>query len=478
MPSTPTIDEGLDGLATARPLERAPPLAAMRGVVAAVDGLLVALSFLIATAIRIPESVNIDMLPRQVAVVTVLMVLGLAREGNYELQIVRDAQQVLRRLGLGATVGLGLVVAGSFVWPEIAVGRGVFALLAGIAVPLLFLWRHFLLRTIRESALRPRAVVLGEPGLARTISRALSSARFGGAEVVGILAPEPAPEADAGPEGPRVLGTYADLGEVVARYGVAQAIVVAGAREERLPIDDIIALRRQGISFEEGAAVYEALTGKILAEKLTPGWLIFARAFEVSSFERAVRRAVAVAIAGTALIVLAPFFALVAILVKLDSRGPVLFRQARVGEGGRVFELLKFRTMREDAEAATGAVWAAEDDPRATRVGRVLRRTRIDELPQLWNVLRGDMYFVGPRPERPEFVATLRRSIPHYDERHKVKPGITGWAQINYRYGASVADAAEKLLYDLYYIQNRSLLLDLDIILGTIRVMAGASNKN
>jgi lipopolysaccharide/colanic/teichoic acid biosynthesis glycosyltransferase len=156
----------------------------------------------------------------------------------------------------------------------------------------------------------------------------------------------------------------------------------------------------------------------------------------------------------------------------------VIFRQRRTGENGRPFELLKFRTMREDAEKGTGAVWAKVNDPRVTRIGGFLRSTRLDELPQLWNVLRGDMFFVGPRPERPEFVEILRKEIPHYDQRHRVKPGITGWAQINYRYGASVDDAAEKLHYDLYYIQNLSLLLDLDIIIGTIRVMLGAENKN
>jgi sugar transferase (PEP-CTERM system associated) len=482
-PSTDAAPPAVTPAPRAAPARRAAfPALLVRLVVAGTDALLVALALLAATAIRIPlERIEIDPLPGQLGVCCGLMIVGLARHGAYEFQHLRNGQELLSRLALGSMIGLGLIMLASYVLPDVAVGRGVFVLHGLIAVPLLLVWRRFLFRTLRESALRPRAVVLGEAAVARKVAAALSTARFGGAEVAAILTPDepppPAPlsgEADPAP----MRGTYAQLAEIVHEHGVTQAIVIAGAHDEHLPLDEIIALRREGLEVEDGSAAYEGVTGKLLIEKLTPGWLVFANAFEKSAFERRLRRAVGFFAAATALVLLSPLLLLVAIAVRLESPGPVIFRQRRTGENGRPFELLKFRTMREDAEKGTGAVWAKVNDPRVTRIGGFLRSTRLDELPQLWNVLRGDMFFVGPRPERPEFVEILRKEIPHYDQRHRVKPGITGWAQINYRYGASVDDAAEKLHYDLYYIQNLSLLLDLDIIIGTIRVMLGAENKN
>ena len=204
---------------------------------------------------------------------------------------------------------------------------------------------------------------------------------------------------------------------------------------------------------------------------LRPSWLIFSDGFRNGHMTRAVKRALDVVLAGAGLVLALPLMLVVAAAVRLDSRGPALFRQARVGQGGRIFVLNKFRSMRVDAERASGATWATAGDPRVTRVGRLLRTTRLDELPQLVNVLLGHMSFIGPRPERPEFVQLLQRQIPFYRERLSVKPGLTGWAQIRYPYGASVADAVEKLQFDLYYIKNLSLFLDLLILLGTIQVV-------
>ncbi len=462
-------------------------------VVSAVDVIIVAAAFVAATAIRTPDALgDLSRLPGQLVVVSALMVAGLALHEAYELERVANGEDVLTRLGLGALVGLGLVVLASYVVPQIAIGRGVFVLHAALAVPPLLVWRRLLLRTLRRAALRTRAVVLGEAPLARKIARALAAARFGGAEVVGILCPEKGEALPIGaglgadaydepfprPDDVPVLGTYDRLKDVARRRGIAQVVVVAGATDGDLPVDAILALADDGVVVRDGAAAYEAVTGKILIDKLTPGWLVFANAFERTPLSRAARRAIEAVVAGVALVWLSPFLALVAALVKLDSPGPVFYRQRRVGLCGRIFELTKFRTMREDAERATGPVFAQERDPRVTRIGRLLRRTRVDELPQLLNVLRGDMSFVGPRPERPEFVEVLRREVPHYDQRHSVPPGITGWAQINFRYGATLEDAAEKLQYDLFYIQNMSPLLDLSIVLGTIRVVFGAENKN
>jgi sugar transferase (PEP-CTERM system associated) len=221
---------------------------------------------------------------------------------------------------------------------------------------------------------------------------------------------------------------------------------------------------------EEWPTFYEKQTGKILVANLRPSWLIFSDGFVKTDTTRMVKRAMDIGLALLGLVLSLPVMLVVALAVKLDSKGPVLFRQKRVGERGRIFVLNKFRSMSVDAERH-GPVWAAARDPRVTRIGGWLRRSRLDELPQFWNVLVGDMSFVGPRPERPEFVGTLQREIPFYMGRHSVKPGITGWAQVRHRYAASVEDSLEKLQYDLYYIKNLSPLLDLVILLSTLQVV-------
>jgi sugar transferase (PEP-CTERM system associated) len=239
-----------------------------------------------------------------------------------------------------------------------------------------------------------------------------------------------------------------------------------------LPMDRLLEIRlNEGVTFDHLASVYEEYTGKIAVENLRPSWLIFADGFRKTRARLAVKRAFDLVLAAAGLLIGLPLIALVGVAVKLTSRGPVLYHQERVGLNGSTFMVHKFRTMRPDAEAATGPVWSTEQDARVTSIGRFLRRMRLDELPQLWNVLRGDMSVVGPRPERPVFVQELIAKIPFYGQRHVVKPGLTGWAQIRYTYGASVEDAIEKLQYDLYYIKNLSFALDLVIVLETIKTV-------
>jgi len=224
------------------------------------------------------------------------------------------------------------------------------------------------------------------------------------------------------------------------------------------------------VRVEDAVTTYERLAGKILVEDLKPSWLIFSDGFRVSRLRRAVKRVVDLLCALVVFVLSAPAMLLTAIVVRLESPGPILYRQERVGENGRVFTLLKFRSMRIDAEQGT-PVWAKDGDERVTRVGRVIRVTRLDELPQLWNVLKGDMSFIGPRPERPFFVQQLAEAVPFYMARHSVRPGLTGWAQVKYRYGSSVEDAVEKLRYDLYYIKHLSLVFDMTILIDTVRVI-------
>jgi sugar transferase (PEP-CTERM system associated) len=291
-----------------------------------------------------------------------------------------------------------------------------------------------------------------------------------GVEIVGFVDPDPA-RVGAPVINPGVIGTIEDIPSIVRSRGVDRVVVSLADARGKLPMDKLLEMKLDGVSFDHLASVYEELTGKIAVENLRPSWLIFSSGFRKSRLVHSAKRALDVAAALVGLVLAAPIMAIVAIVVKLTSDGPALYRQQRVGVQGRVFNVVKFRSMRQDAEAATGAVWASKNDRRITAAGRFLRRTRLDELPQLWNVLIGDMSLVGPRPERPEFVRQLTEQIPFYGQRHVIRPGLTGWAQVRYTYGSSVEDAMEKLQYDLYYIKNLSIPLDLFVIFSTVKTV-------
>lgn len=261
------------------------------------------------------------------------------------------------------------------------------------------------------------------------------------------------------------------VAETAQKERADKVVVSITERRGAFPVRDVLNCKFRGIEVLDAPTFYEHLTGKLLLENITPSWFIFSTGFKKKSFMRICKRTADLFGSLTGLLLLAACVPFIAVLIKLDSRGPLLFRQVRVGRNDTSFVLYKFRTMCADAEDGTGAVWAQLNDPRVTRIGRVLRKTRVDELPQLYNVLKGDMSFIGPRPERPEFVEKLKSIVPYYSERHSVKPGITGWAQIKYPYGASAKDALEKLRYDLFYIKNMSVLLEMTIVLETIKVM-------
>lgn len=268
-----------------------------------------------------------------------------------------------------------------------------------------------------------------------------------------------------------ILENDGELYETVRRENADKIVVSLSERRGVLPLQEIMACKLSGIEVVDAPSFYENMTGKLLLENITPSWFIFSDGFRITAPIRFIKRVNDVVLSAAGIILVLPFFPLFALAIKLDSPGPIFFRQVRVGEREKNFLLYKFRTMRVDAESATGAVWAQEKDPRVTRVGNFFRKSRIDEIPQLFNVLKGDMSLVGPRPERPEFIEQLKKVIPYYSERHFVKPGVTGWAQVRYPYGASVEDALEKLRYDLYYIKNLSITFDIMIILETIKVV-------
>ena len=327
----------------------------------------------------------------------------------------------------------------------------------------LFCWRSAYSWLVRRPFLRERVYVLGTGNRAERLVRGLHERASMGIDVVGWTG-----NLD-GELSREEVATHL-MGLVQGRR-VHRVIVAMPNRRGTLPVEELLALRLAGVKVEEATSWLERISGRIEVEQLYPSWLIFADGFHFSSFFRAIRQMLNFMVALVGVVLSLPLLPFIVLAVKLDSPGPALYRQKRVGRGGVPFYCYKFRTMRQDAEADTGATWATDDDPRITRVGKFLRASRLDEIPQLWCVLKSDMNFVGPRPERPEFVEWLSKEIPYYGVRHTVRPGITGWAQVQYKYGNTLEDAREKLQYDLFYIKNASIGLDLFISFQTVKIV-------
>jgi sugar transferase (PEP-CTERM system associated) len=339
-------------------------------------------------------------------------------------------------------------------------------LLVGLSILTVALlgWRAWYAWLIRQPLLRERVYVLGAGPRAQEVVNLIRSRSELGMDVVGW----------AGAMGNGSL-TRDELGNAIealrGNREVDRVIVSLTDRRGTMPVRELLALRLQNVKVEEAASLLEKVHGRLEVDDLQPSWLIFSEGFRLNASLLLARRLLSIVFSLALLILVLPFIPLIALAVRLTSPGPLLYRQQRVGKNGKVFNCYKFRTMRSDAEADTGPTWAGDDDPRITPVGRFLRMMRLDEIPQLWNVLKGDMSFVGPRPERPEFVEWLSREIPYYHLRHFLRPGITGWAQICYEYGSSVEQAKEKLKYDLYYIKHLSVAFDLYIIFQTIKIV-------
>jgi sugar transferase (PEP-CTERM system associated) len=267
-----------------------------------------------------------------------------------------------------------------------------------------------------------------------------------------------------------VIGDYSQILSICQKGDVDRIIVALDERRGRFPLEQLLFCRLKGIRVDDGVAFTEQLAGKLSVENLHPSFLIFSDGFKRSAIFKRLKRGIDIIGSLLGLTVFTPVMLIISLAIKLDTKGPIFYRQERIGEDEKIFNLFKFRSMSVDAEE-NGPVWAEVNDQRVTRVGQVIRKLRFDEIPQMFNVLKGEMSFIGPRPERPFFVDTLKNEIPYYSERHVIKPGITGWAQICYRYGASKEDALEKLKYDLYYIKHMSLILDLMILFETVKIV-------
>jgi len=368
--------------------------------------------------------------------------------------------RILMLLGIVCLLLAGLI----YVFPRFSVGRGVF--LIGICILSItwMSWRWAYARLISFPLMRERVYLVGQGERARRIAEAIRTRGELGMDMSGW----------AGETATESL-TRDSLGEILLetakKHAVQRVIVALDDRRSRMPVQELLELRMRGVLVEDGATLLEKISGQIEVDTLRPSALIFSDGFHLRPKHWLIRDFVSTILALTLSIITLPLIPIIVLLIKLTSPGPVLYRQKRVGFRNKVFNCYKFRTMRADAEADSGPTWALDDDPRVTKIGRFLRMTRLDEIPQLWNVLRGDMEFVGPRPERPEFIEQLSEQIPYYRLRHVVRPGITGWAQINYKYGNSVRDSKEKLKYDLFYIKNMSLGLDFWIVFATIKTV-------
>lgn len=388
----------------------------------------------------------------------------------YDFRLIRQSAVLLSRIVQALGIGAIALALTFYAWPQMMLGRGVFFL--GLVLMLIFMtgWRWVSRWLLGHPRLAERVLILGTEQGAVALAAEVLTRRAAGYEVVGFVGDDPS-LVGRSLINPCVVGTMPELEEIVRRYRADRIVVALADRRGRMPLDLLLKLKlRDGVAVEESDPFYERLTGKIGGERLRPSQLVFADTSRWVRFYKRTRRPLDVAMSLVGLVLSSLLMLLTALAVKLDSPGPVFYSQERVGLHNVPFRILKFRSMRTDAEA-NGPVWAGEGDSRVTRLGRVIRKLRIDELPQLFNILRGEMSLIGPRPERPVFVEQLEQRIPYYSERHLVKPGLTGWAQVCYPYGASFEDAREKHQYDLYYIKNQSPMLDAIILLETVRLV-------
>lgn len=379
---------------------------------------------------------------------------------------------------LGAATSFFLLSITNYLEPSFMLGRGTLLISIVIFAVLQFCW-HVIFYLVGRHNPRffRRVLVLGTGPLASQVGELCSSFKRNF-----VLAGYASCNGTGGFENERqseniavshdlIVGNADDL---MAATLQAQANIIVVALSERrgvFPLRDVLRCKLNGIEVMDAPSFYELVHGKLMLEHITPSWIIFSSGFRRSIYFNLCKRYIDIVLSLSGLFLTLPFFPIIALAIKLDSPGPVFFKQVRVGNKEKMFNLYKFRSMRQDAEEKSGAIWATKNDPRVTKLGGFFRKSRIDEIPQLYNVLKGDMSFVGPRPERPEFVEKLKQVIPYYSKRHFIKPGLTGWAQVRYPYGSSIEDAIEKLRFDLFYIKNLSPFLDTLIFFETIKVV-------
>lgn len=404
------------------------------------------------------------------AMVTVFCLATFYLFDLYDFVVMHDRRELVLRLIQALGLAWVALALSFYAYPPIMLGRGISLIALPLALGLMVSWRVSIHWLLGHPDFGERILIVGSGNLAVELAREVLNRPDAGYRVVGFVGTD-SELLGKSLINPRVIGLTEQLGDIVRREGIDRIVVAMGERRGQFPTDKLLQLSLTGeVSIEEGASFYERITGRVSLNMIRPSWLIFSGRGREAKLSAVTRTTIHRLIALIGVVLSFPVAVLAAILVKLESRGPVFYKQERVGQNGRPFVLLKFRSMKVDAEKS-GPVWASKSDDRTTRVGRVMRKIRVDEIPQFWNILKGEMNFVGPRPERPHFVHQLAEEIPFYEQRHLIPPGLTGWAQIKYPYGASIEDARQKLQYDLFYIKNQSLMLDAIIMFETIKII-------
>jgi len=406
----------------------------------------------------------------KIGLVTIVCQLCLYYNDFYDLTIVHSNRELIVRLLQAAGAASIMLAVVYFVRPQLMIGNGIFVSALFVFLIAILGWRLAFNHVTGSLKLEERVLFVGTGETARKVARQILDQHDFVYRIIGFIDDDPGRVGER-IVNPAIIGTPTDMDRLIAAHHIDRIIVGLSDRRGKLPIEQLLRAKMAGVRVEDATTTYERVTGKILIDDLRPSWLIFSDGFRVSRLTRLMKRSIDLTLSTVMAIVTMPAMILTALAIFLEDGRPVLYRQERAGENGRTFVLSKFRSMRKDAEEEGRPIWAKDGDDRITRVGRFIRKTRLDELPQLWNVIRGDMSFVGPRPERPFFVEELSRAIPFYQQRHAVKPGITGWAQVKYRYGSSLEDAMEKLRYDLYYIKHLSVIFDLTIVFDTVKVV-------
>ncbi len=440
-----------------------------------IEGIVIFASVLLATVLlTFSDSYWFDvMLCLRIVLVTFVCQAALYYNDLYDFQVAVDLPEISIRLlqSLGVTaIVLAFIY---FAFPLAIIDQGIFVLSILFLLVFIIGWRFvYIYCVLNNGYFNENIIILGSSDLAIDIFHEIEQKIDCGYSVKAMV-PDMNSESLDGTIPGKIISKSAwnNLCQTVLQAGVKKVIVALEESRGGFPTKELLACRTAGIEVMQGNSFYEMLTGKLLVTKITPSWLIFSDGFRKSKIKNYIKRIVDILISFILLVLLSPIFLIVAVLIKIDSRGSVFFSQDRVGQRKQEYMMHKFRSMVQDAEKASGPVWAMQNDNRVTRVGKVIRKFRIDELPQLWDVLKGKMSLVGPRPERRHFTDELEKEIPFYSERFVVKPGITGWAQVSYDYGASIDDAIEKLNYELFYIKNMSLMLDAVIILRTIKTV-------
>jgi len=388
----------------------------------------------------------------------------------YDFVVMHDRRELVLRLIQALGLAWIALAIAFYAYPGLMLGRSIALIALPLALGLMVSWRLSIHWFLGHPDIGERILIVGSGKLAVEVAREVLSRPDAGYRIIGFVGTD-AELLGKSLINPRVIGLTEQLDGIVKKEGIDRIVVAMGERRGQLPTDRLLQLSLAGeVTIEEGASFYERITGRVSLDMLRPSWLIFSGRGRQARLATISRNVVHWLVALAGFLLSLPIMIVTAILIKLDSRGPIFYKQERVGKNGRTFVLTKFRSMKVDAEKS-GPVWASKKDDRTTRVGKVIRKIRVDEIPQFWNILLGQMSFVGPRPERPHFVAQLAEEIPYYEQRHLIAPGLTGWAQIKYPYGASIEDARQKLQYDLFYIKNYSLILDAIIMFETIKII-------